>query len=126
MKRSFPAAATSLREVRRFIRERAEEAALYRRNAEDLVQAISEICANAVRHADGDRFTVSWSAGPHEPVRVEVRDEGVFGSQGVGHHGGPGGFGLPLVAALVDEISIARGTPSNPGTTVRVLKRRDN
>jgi len=59
MKRSFPAAATSLREVRRFIRERAEEASLYRRNSEDLVQAISEICANAVRHAEGDRFTVS-------------------------------------------------------------------
>jgi anti-sigma regulatory factor (Ser/Thr protein kinase) len=124
--RTFPAHPASLGEVRRFIRERAEEAALFRRHQEDLVQAVSEICANAVQHAEGESFTVSWSARPHEPVEVEVRDEGVFGIQGKGYEEEPRGFGIPLAAALVDEISIARGTPTDPGTTVRVLKQRDN
>jgi anti-sigma regulatory factor (Ser/Thr protein kinase) len=124
MRRSFPAEPTSLREVRRFIRERAEEAALYRHHVEDLVQAVSEVCANAVQHAEGERITVSWNAGPHDPIEVEVRDEGVFGSRGMGHYDEARGFGIPLVAALVDEMSIVRGTPSQPGTTVRVLKHR--
>lgn len=121
VKRSFPAEPTSLREVRSFIRERAEEVALHRRSLDDLIQAVSEICANAVQHTDGERFTVSWSAPPDKPVEVEVRDEGVFGSRGMGHQESRG-YGIPLVAALVDEISIARGTPARPGTIVRVSK----
>jgi anti-sigma regulatory factor (Ser/Thr protein kinase) len=125
MRRSFTAEPTSLREVRHFIRERAEEAALYPGSVEDLVQAVSELCANAVQHADGDRFTVSWSADRDEPVEIEVHDEGVFGSQGLGRNEARG-YGIPLVAALVDEVSIAKGTPGHPGTTVRVLKHRDD
>jgi anti-sigma regulatory factor (Ser/Thr protein kinase) len=124
MIRSFPSTPTALRQVRAFIRERAGEAALYQGNREDLVLAVSEICANAVQHARGDRFVVSWSAGPREPTEVRVKDEGVFAADGMAGHGPTRGYGLPLVAALVDELSIARGTPSRPGTTVRVIKYR--
>lgn len=123
MKRCFAADPTSLREVRSFIRERAHEAALYRRDADDLVLAVSEVCANAVQHADSEEFIVSWSAGPREAAEVKVRDEGVFGAQGVAHESGRG-YGLPLIVALVDEVSITRGTSTNPGTTVRLVKHR--
>ncbi|HYT79060.1 MAG TPA: ATP-binding protein [Actinomycetota bacterium] len=125
MKRSFSADAASLHEVRRFVRERAGEAALYRRDAEDLILAVSEICANAVQHAESENFVVSWRGGPSGMTEVKVRDEGVFAAKGVGHKSGPRGYGLPLVAALVDEVSISRGTPANPGTTVRLIKHRD-
>jgi anti-sigma regulatory factor (Ser/Thr protein kinase) len=124
MRRIFPATPTSLREVRDFIRERAEEAALYRSSQDDLVLAVSEICANSVQHAGGDRFIVSWSAGPREPTEVKVQDDGVFAGGGMRGHGSSRGFGLPLVAALVDELSIARGTSKRPGTTVRMVKYR--
>jgi anti-sigma regulatory factor (Ser/Thr protein kinase) len=126
MRRTFPTKADSLRQVRLFIRERAEAADLVRRDAEDLVLAVSEVCANAVQHADGGMFVVSWKAGPQQPTEVKVKDEGIFASQGVGDVGRPRGFGLPLVAALVDELSIARGTSVHPGTEVRMLKYRDD
>jgi anti-sigma regulatory factor (Ser/Thr protein kinase) len=126
MKRSFPSEATSLRQVRDFIRQRAEEASLHGGEADDLVLAVSEVCANAVQHATGSRFVISWSAGHREPTEVKVRDEGVFASHGVGFHSQYRGFGLPLVAALVDELSIARGTEAHPGTEVRMVKYRDN
>lgn len=126
MNRSFASEATSLSDVRTFIRDRAKDAELYRRQTEDLVQAVSEICANAVLHGDGESFTVSWTSGPRESTEVKVRDQGVFASQGMGHRGESGGFGLPLVAALVDELSIVRGTRAHPGTTVRMVKHRDS
>ena len=126
VKRFFVSDPNSLREVRSFIRERAGEAALYREDVDDLILAVSEICANAVQHAEGERFVVSWNSSPREATEVKIRDEGVFGAQGVGHWRGPRGYGLPLVAALVDEVSIARGTPTSPGTTVRLIKHRDN
>jgi anti-sigma regulatory factor (Ser/Thr protein kinase) len=126
MRRSFAADPTSLGEVRSFIRQRADEAALFPREADDLVWAVSEICANAVQHAEGERFVVSWTAGPREATEVKIRDEGVFGANGMGSQSGTRGYGLPLVAALVDEIWIAGGTAANPGTTVRLIKHRDN
>lgn len=124
MKRSFAADPTSLGEVRSFIRDRAQ-ASLYPKDRDDLVQAVSEICANAVLHARGQRFDVSCSTRPGGGVEVRVRDQGVFAPKpGTLYRGRVGGFGLPLVAALVDEVSIARGTPSDPGTTVGLVKYR--
>jgi anti-sigma regulatory factor (Ser/Thr protein kinase) len=125
MKRSFAADPTSLGEVRSFIRERAREASLYRKDRDDLVQAVSEICANAVVHARGQRFDVSCNTRPGGGVEVRVRDQGVFAPKpGTLYRERVGGFGLPLVAALVDEVSIARGTPNDPGTTVGLVKYR--
>ncbi|HEY3208638.1 MAG TPA: ATP-binding protein [Actinomycetota bacterium] len=124
-KRSFAAEPISLGDVRSFIRERAEGAALYGRDTDDLVQAVSEVCANAIQHADGDSFIVSWSGGPQRPTEVKIRDQGVFAAQGLVFSGRSRGLGLPLVAALVDELSIVRGTPTRPGTTVRLVKYRD-
>lgn len=125
MKRSFAADPTSLREVRNFIRERAGEASLYLKDCDDLVQAVSEVCANAVLHTRSKKFDVSYSVRPGTGVEVTVRDQGVFAPQsGMLYKGRVGGFGLPLVATLVDEVSISRGTPRRPGTTVRLVKYR--
>jgi anti-sigma regulatory factor (Ser/Thr protein kinase) len=123
MNRTFAADPTSLGEVRSFIRERATEASLYRKDRDDLVQAVSEVCANAVLHARSRRIEVSCSMRPGGGVEVRVRDQGVFAPKpDTLYRGRVGGFGLPLVAALVDEVSIARGTPSDPGTTVGLVK----
>jgi anti-sigma regulatory factor (Ser/Thr protein kinase) len=126
VKRSFPAEATSLREVRDFIRQRAKEVALFNRDADDLILAVSEVCANAVQHAESGNFIVSWTGGLRQPTEVKVRDDGVFGSRGLGYYSTSRGIGLPLTAALVDELSIARGTAAHPGTEVRIVKYRDN
>lgn len=127
MKRSFAADPTSLRDVREFVRKRADEASLVPRDSNDLVQAVSEVCANAVLHGNGDTFVVSCSTQPSGGVKVKVRDQGVFAPRpGTLYGGRVGGFGLPLVAALVDEVSISGGTPSHPGTTVALVKNRSS
>jgi anti-sigma regulatory factor (Ser/Thr protein kinase) len=120
MKRHFSSDPASLRDVRKFIRDRAEEASLHGRDTEDLVQAVSEVCANAVLHTGSREFTVSWSVQPGDGAEIKVCDQGVFAPHSFRERAG--GFGLPLAAALVDEVSIARGTPGQPGTTVRLLK----
>jgi anti-sigma regulatory factor (Ser/Thr protein kinase) len=120
MKRSFPAEPESLQAVRAFIRERAHEASLHTEDADDLVQAVSEICANAVLHTGSREFAVLWSVRPGAAAEIKVSDQGVFAPRAF--RGRAGGFGLPLAAALVDEVSIARGTPAEPGTTVRLVK----
>jgi anti-sigma regulatory factor (Ser/Thr protein kinase) len=121
--RSFPAHPSSLAKVRAFVRE-GVEGHLAPRPAEDLVLAVSEACANAVLHSGSERIEVSCSSGD-EAVEVEVRDQGSFKRRvRMTQVEGPGGYGIPLMMALTDQVVIEEGTPEAPGTTVRLIKRR--
>lgn len=88
----------------------------------DLALAVSEAVANAVRHSSSDSLMVRWIA-RDDQATVEVADEGVFKGRAVSPDG-QSGFGLPLMAALMDEVSIARGSPRQVGTRVRLVKRK--
>ena len=122
--RSFPAEAGHLHRIRRFIRERADEAALSSDVAGDLVIAVSEACANSALHTRCDQLTISWNA-ETDRVEVAVEDDGVFSPvipvpelDGDGR----GGRGIPLMMALMDEVSIRQGTEDSPGTVVRLVR----
>jgi len=110
---SLPARARNIAVVRRALEAIAEELALPRRLVEDMRLAVTEACTNVVRHAySGDE------ADAPNALRVELRprprgmlvvveDRG----RGVGpspDSGGPG-LGLPLIAALTDELEITHG-----------------
>jgi anti-sigma regulatory factor (Ser/Thr protein kinase) len=121
--RSFPAHPSSLGKIRGFIREHIEEH-LTARAAEDLILAASEACANAVLHSGSDRVEVGWRA-DDDSVEVEIRDLGSFKRRvRMSQVEGPGGYGIPLMTALTDELVIQEGTDDHPGTTVRLVKRR--
>jgi anti-sigma regulatory factor (Ser/Thr protein kinase) len=45
---SFPARPAALRDIRRFVRERADEATFPPEKRDELVAAVSEACSNAV------------------------------------------------------------------------------
>jgi anti-sigma regulatory factor (Ser/Thr protein kinase) len=121
--RSFPAHPSSLSRIRGLIRERVEEY-LSARAAEDLILAVSEACANAVLHSGTDRIEVAWRA-TDDAVEVEVRDRGSFKRRvRMTQVEGPGGYGIPLMMALTDQLVIREGTDDEPGTTVRLVKRR--
>lgn len=91
--------------------------------AEDLALAVTEACANAVRHA-----------GSGGPYRLEIRvDEGCFvldvSDRGPGFdadrmNGQPGlhgGRGLMVIRAVMDEV---RFRPRDPGTRITMIKYR--
>jgi serine/threonine-protein kinase RsbW len=122
---SFPARPAALRDIRRFVRERAEEATFSPEKRDELVAAVSEACSNAMRHSGTAEIRVTWKS-LVDRAEVRVEDDGVF------RHGVPipqfsvpTGFGVPMMVALADEVSIRPGSPERRGTTVRLVKRKD-
>jgi serine/threonine-protein kinase RsbW len=120
--RTFPARKESLAQIRSFIRSLAEGSGLSDRTTEDLILAVSEACANAVLHSGSRSLEVEWRLGA-ERIQVEIRDQGIFRSRvRMPSFEGPGGFGIPLMAALTEELDIEEGTRRRPGTRVRLVK----
>jgi anti-sigma regulatory factor (Ser/Thr protein kinase) len=123
--RSFPAHPSSLFEVRRFLRERAAEAGFSSEVTDDIVLAASEACANAALHSGSPAVHLSWRADPDRVV-VEVTDEGLFRRRApLLDVNGSHGHGVPLMMALLDEVTIKEGTERAPGTVVRMIKYRE-
>jgi anti-sigma regulatory factor (Ser/Thr protein kinase) len=119
---TFRAHPAALYEIRRFVRERASESSLPAQVVEDLTLAVSEACANAIIHTTTPDIRVSWVA-TTDSVQIEIRDRGIFKRQvRMAELDGRGSHGIPLMMALVDELTIREGTQSNPGTLVRLVK----
>jgi anti-sigma regulatory factor (Ser/Thr protein kinase) len=121
----FPALPSALYQVRKFIRAQTEELGLSATSANDVILAVSEACANAVLHSGSAEMKVTWiSAG--ECVEVAVADAGVFIRRvPIAEVDRASGHGIPLMMALMDEVSVREGTTRNPGTTVTLKKCHD-
>ncbi|MEP6759356.1 MAG: ATP-binding protein [Actinomycetota bacterium] len=117
----FPADAAELRDVRHRI---AAWAAPYlsASDVEDLKLAVTEACANAVQHSGTQEIRVTISL-DGSCVEVVVEDDGVYQMHLSGVAGDPGAHrGLILMAAMVDDLSLQRGTEKRTGTRVRLVK----
>jgi anti-sigma regulatory factor (Ser/Thr protein kinase) len=118
---SLPARARNIAVVRRALEAIAEELALPRRLVEDMRLAVTEACTNVVRHAYSGEEADDQSA-----LRVELRPQlrGMLvvvedRGRGLGpspDRAGPG-FGLPLIAALTEDLEITTG-PGRRGSRV--------
>ena len=106
--------------IRQFIRDRATAAALDDETTNDLLLAASEACANSMLHTSTATIRVSWQR-RRGCVEVEVSDDGVFRRR-ASMIDATGGHGIPLMTALVDELTIREGTRRRPGTLVRLVK----
>jgi serine/threonine-protein kinase RsbW len=126
LRQAFPARTSSLFEIRRFVRGGVPKSTLSEEAVGDLVLAVSEACANAVVHSGSvEPITVRVRA-DGEGVEVEVRDGGIFRRRvPMPEFEGTRGHGIPLMMALVDEVSIAEGMDRRPGTVVRLKKLLD-
>ncbi len=120
--RVFPAQPRALFDVRTFLRELCREEGVDGGAADDIVLAVSEACANAVVHSGSAVFRVGWRIRP-DRVEVSIGDQGRFVRKvPLPELEGQGGHGIPLMTALMDEVSVRRGT-SRRGTEVRLTKR---
>ena len=124
--RTFPAQRAVLREIREFIRRQARESSFVD-EAESLALAVTEACANAIVHTNCTTIGLTWRA-TSDRVEIEVEDDGVFRRRvPVPEMDGEGGHrGIPLMMALLDQVSISGGTESRPGTRVKLTKYRDS
>ncbi len=96
---------------------------------QDIVQALTEACVNAIMYTNNDADVEIVVYATHDALMLEVRDKGAGFNpdnvkapdfelmQQVG--GGSGGFGLHMIKALVDQLEID-SSPS--GTTIRMSK----
>jgi serine/threonine-protein kinase RsbW len=120
--RSFPARPEALSDVRRFIRESAAASSV-QGDVDDLLLAVSEAAANAIRHSGTRQFRVRWRRSG-QSVTVEVEDDGVFVDRvGVPEIDGTGHRGLQIMAAMLDGVALDKGVPGERGTRVRLVKR---
>src|SRR5437879_4949947 len=119
--RSFPADASALREVRAYVRALAEEDAVPEQDLSDLLIAVSEACTNVVRHAGASEMKLRWRV-EGDRLEVEVQDSGVFLDRPP-DPARAGGFGIPLMRSLMDEVVVLRGDRGHPGTRLLLVKR---
>ena len=91
---------------------------------DDIQLAVTEACANAVRHSDTGEYVVRLEVGD-EGCEVEVVDLGTGFDVGDIRQQGEdleSGRGLWLMQALVDDLQFVRG---DDGTHVRLTKHWD-
>jgi anti-sigma regulatory factor (Ser/Thr protein kinase) len=123
-RRQFPAQPTALRDIRRFVHEAITQRAFGAADADEVTLAVSEASTDAIFTGHRDQLEVRLQI--HEKdIVVEVAETGASrGDQPVGER--PMGHGLPMIRQMVDEVTIAPGTGSRSGTTVRMVWRRES
>lgn len=115
--RSFRSHPSSLAAIRALVRT---STSVDERITADLTLAVSEAATNAVLHSGGSVVRISVAA-VRGCLVVTVEDDGVFRYGGRPLDDG-GGRGMAIIRALVDEVSIRKGTPERRGTRVRMVK----
>jgi anti-sigma regulatory factor (Ser/Thr protein kinase) len=110
--------------IRRFVRDCARTTELRPDIVSDLLVAVTEAAANSMLHTASRQIRVTWSE-LEGCVEVDIQDEGVFRREAPMPQLDGGGHGIPLMMALVDEVTIREGTARKPGTLVRLVKCRE-
>jgi anti-sigma regulatory factor (Ser/Thr protein kinase) len=115
---SVEAETARLGEIRRFVEEAASDARLDLERIFDCKVAVSEACANAIEHVGNNSLPLEVCA-RLEAARLTfiVTDNGPFRTLCPGREDARNrGLGMPLMVALMDEVSFTRARGG--GTTV--------
>ncbi|MCL5942924.1 MAG: ATP-binding protein [Actinobacteria bacterium] len=124
MRLTVDAEPARLAEVRRFVEKVGAAAGLGPERLFDLKVAVSEACANAVEHSGGNHAPLQLCAW-FLPDRLvfEIADSGDFRLPGAERRGQAGtrGLGLPLMAALMDELRIQKAPGGGTNVSLSVF-----
>lgn len=120
--RSYPADPAVLSEARSFLRGLTAEVGFSNRTTEEVLLAVMEACNNAIEHSGSTEWRLSWRAF-NTCLEFEVQDDGHF-KQLLPMPQDPAarGRGMLLMMALMDSVSVRRGTTGEPGSAVRLVK----
>ena len=109
----------SLYALRAAVAAHGSQAGLSDGRTRDLVLAVHELAANAVRHGAGQGRLRLWAA--DDAVRCEVTDQGAPGEADAAGWQAEPGHGLWLVRQIADSASVQSGVS---GTVAAVIFRR--
>ena len=109
----------SLYALRAAVAAHGSQAGLSEGRTRDLVLAVHELAANAVRHGAGQGRLRLWAA--QDAVHCEVTDEGTPGEADAARWQAEPGHGLWLVRRIADSASVQSGAS---GTVAAVIFRR--
>jgi anti-sigma regulatory factor (Ser/Thr protein kinase)/CheY-like chemotaxis protein len=112
----FPARPAMLRDIRGFVTRLATAAGITDAELHRIVLITNEAATNAIEHSGSDVVRVRWERGDRG-VWITVADEGVFGA--IAGSANDGGWGLKVMLALADEVTVRAGRRGERGTTVR-------
>jgi anti-sigma regulatory factor (Ser/Thr protein kinase)/CheY-like chemotaxis protein len=112
----FAASPAMLREIRAFVTRLATAAGIPDAELHRIVLVTNEAATNAIEHSGSDVVRVGWEHGD-SGVWITVADEGVFNVTGGSAH--DRGWGLKVVLALADEVTVRAGRRGEHGTTIR-------
>ncbi len=114
----IPADPAKLRSVRRNIARWLSGHEVSKEDADDIILASSEACANSIEHAYGPgEGSVDIEAGVNDgEITIVVRDTGRWRAA----RNGDRGRGLPLIESCMDSCVFTRG---EEGTEVRMIRR---
>lgn len=108
-----------LSRVRRIAACLADSAEMDGRESEEAALALTEACANAIRHGsprgEGDLVSITLSASRRSLV-AEITDSGSYPESGMDE----AGMGVRLMRSLADDVRFVR---RESGMTVRITKR---
>jgi anti-sigma regulatory factor (Ser/Thr protein kinase) len=120
--RSYPADSAVLSETRAFLRSLAAEAGFSNRTTEEVLLAVMEAANNAIEHSGSTEWRLSWRAF-NSCLEFEVQDDGQFKQLLPPPEAAAArGRGMLLMMALMDSVSVRRGTAGDPGSAVRLVK----
>src|SRR3990170_3820236 len=118
---TVPARPENVAVIRHVLGALAEALALPPALTDDVRLAVTEACTNVVRHAYEEDGTIDVVVRPRgDTLEVVVADEG----RGLGPSPdttGPG-LGLPLIAALADDLEIERGPSAGSRLVMRFMR----
>jgi anti-sigma regulatory factor (Ser/Thr protein kinase) len=120
--RRYPADPNVLSEARSFLRGLTAEVGFSNRTTEEVLLAVMEACNNAIEHSGSAEWRLSWR-GFDSCLEFEVEDDGQFRQPlPLPEDTAARGRGMLLMMALMDSVSVRRGTPRDPGSAVRLVK----
>jgi len=125
----FPASASALADVRRFVQAQADDTTLPAHVTDDLLIAVTEACAEMLAHEVSSTMLVSWWA-RDGVVEILVKDLGVTArivpipndEVEADEALFEGRLGFPHILEFVDEWEVLPGSADDPGTVVRLAK----
>jgi serine/threonine-protein kinase RsbW len=114
-----------LADVREFVEDVAADVDLDPEKIFDLKVAVSEACANAVKHAGRQTKALDVTAVRRgDRLTFTVTDNGVFHPPAAGKGDDINqGIGLPLMVALMDEVTFSRMPGGGTAVSLSVIVR---